>query len=90
MGKVILICYAVINLIVFIMFGADKTKAKYDKWRTPENRLIIGSVFGIIGGLLGMVVFHHKTRKPKFSVGLPVIFIAEAIAAAVVYTELIL
>ena len=75
----ILLCaYGVVNLVVFIMYGADKGKAKRDKWRIPESTLIFAAVLGIIGGLAGMIVFHHKTRKPKFSVGLPLILAAEA------------
>lgn len=73
--------YAVVNAVVFIMYGVDKSKAKRDKWRIPESTLILAAALGIIGGLLGMIAFHHKTKKPKFAVGLPLIFIAEAAAA---------
>ncbi|MBQ8965788.1 DUF1294 domain-containing protein [Ruminococcus sp.] len=78
----ILLCvYGAVNLVVFIMYGADKSKAKRDKWRIPESTLIFAAVLGIIGALAGMIVFHHKTRKPKFSVGLPLILAAEAAIA---------
>ena len=77
---ILLAAYAAVNVVVFIMYGVDKSKAKREKWRIPESTLIIAAVFGIIGGLLGMLAFHHKTKKPKFAVGLPLIFIAEAAA----------
>ena len=46
-------------------------------------------VLGIVGALLGMAVFRHKIRKPKFFVGLPLILAAETAAAAVVYLYLL-
>lgn len=78
--KIVLCLYTAVNLTVFVMYGIDKSKAKRDKWRIPESTLIVAAVFGIIGGLLGMLAFHHKTKKPKFAVGLPLIFIAETAA----------
>ena len=34
----------------------------------------------MIGAFAGMHVFHHKTRKPKFYIGVPVIFFLEVLA----------
>mgnify|MGYP000736138195 CR=1 FL=1 len=39
---------------------------------------------GSIGALLGMKVFHHKTRKAKFFVGVPVILVIEVIVGFLV------
>lgn len=88
MDKVLLCVYGAVNLAVFIMYGIDKGKAKGGRWRISEKTLVLSAVLGIVGGLMGMVVFHHKTRKPKFSVGLPIIFLAEA--AAFVYLKFFL
>lgn len=88
--RILLAVYGIVNLIVFVMYGVDKLKAKHEKWRTPEKTLIIAAVFGVIGGLLGMLVFHHKTRKPKFSVGLPLIFVCEAVGAVLIYFKVML
>lgn len=76
--RILLGVYAAVNLTVFIMYGIDKAKAKGKKRRISERALMTAAVFGIVGGLLGMLTFHHKTKKPKFAVGLPLIFIAEA------------
>ena len=88
MDKVLLCVYGAVNLAVFIMYGIDKGKAKGGRGRISEKTLVLSAVLGIVGGLMGMVVFHHKTRKPKFSVGLPIIFFAEA--AAFVYLKFFL
>ena len=58
-----------INLFLFILMGIDKRAAKRKKWRIPERRLLIlGIIGGGIGGILGMLVFHHKTHRIYFTI----------------------
>ena len=43
------------------------------RWRIPESTLIgIASIGGGAGALAGMLIFHHKTRKWKFRIFVPV------------------
>lgn len=79
---IVLAVYLVINLIVFTMYGIDKYKAVHHKWRIPEATLIGAAVFGVIGALAGMYIIRHKTKKPKFFITVPVIFVAEIALAA--------
>jgi uncharacterized membrane protein YsdA (DUF1294 family) len=59
----------VLNSWVFILMGLDKKKAQQQKWRIPEKRLLIlGLIGGGLGGLLGMYLFEHKSRKLKFKI----------------------
>lgn len=68
----------VINIIGFFAMGIDKWKAKNNAWRIPENTLLaITALGGGIGTIAGMYTFRHKTKKPKFTVGLPGILILE-------------
>ena len=76
-GHLLLSIYILINLIVIFLYGIDKWKAIHHKWRIPEAHLILAGVFGIFGAVLGMLLFRHKIRKPKFYIGLPAIFILE-------------
>ena len=74
---------AVINLLTFIVYGADKRRARKGKWRVPEKTLFLLPLLGgSIGALLGMRVFHHKTKHWYFRIGLPLILLAQ-IALAV-------
>ncbi len=67
MLKFFLIILAVLSVLDFIIYGLDKNAAKKELWRTPERRLLlIGFFGGAVGGLLGMRVFHHKTKKWYF------------------------
>lgn len=58
-----------LNLFLFILMGIDKRAAKRKKWRIPERRLLtLGIIGGGIGGILGMLVFHHKTHRIYFTI----------------------
>lgn len=60
----------------------DKHAAKRSKWRVPERTLMtLGALSGCVAMYACMRIIHHKTRKPKFMVGLPVIFLLELAAA---------
>lgn len=60
---------AVINLLDFFLYGADKYKAKKHKWRIPEKTLLgMGLLGGCVGGLFGMQIFRHKTKHLYFYV----------------------
>ncbi|MNE27738.1 hypothetical protein D3C80_1211570 [compost metagenome] len=57
----------IVNLLLLLMMGIDKYKARNHQWRIPELTLLgIGLAGGGAGGLLGMFLFHHKTRKLIF------------------------
>lgn len=73
-----LVAYLVtMNVATFALFCADKWKARHDRWRIPE-RVLLGfcAAGGALGGYLGMRIAHHKTRKPRFSVGVPAMLAA--------------
>lgn len=80
-----IIAYLIINLIVLLLYGIDKWKAKHHKWRISEAALMMAAVFGVFGAYGGMHLFHHKTQKPKFYIGVPVIFVAELVLALVLH-----
>ena len=56
-----------LNLLLFIQMGIDKRAAKRKKWRISERKLLtLGLIGGGFGGILGMLVFHHKTHRLYF------------------------
>ena len=71
-----------INLLLFVMMGRDKAAAKRAARRTPETTLLALAVIGgSVGGLLGMILFRHKTKKPAFRIGFPLILILQLLLA---------
>ncbi len=85
--KTFLIIYIIaINLVGLILMGIDKRRARLQRWRIPERTLFIVSVlFGSIGVLVGMYLFHHKTKKLRFSIGIPVILIIQLLIVALLF-----
>ncbi|MBQ9658859.1 MAG: DUF1294 domain-containing protein [Clostridia bacterium] len=76
--KNILIYFIIINCIGFLSMLIDKQKAKKGAWRIPEKTLFIIAILGgSIGSIFGMYSFRHKTKKLKFSVGIPVIIVLQ-------------
>lgn len=56
----------------------DKFKAQKGYYRTPEKTIFMITILGGgIGTITGMYLFRHKTKKPKFTIGLPTILISE-------------
>lgn len=75
----------IINVAAWIAYGLDKWKAKAGKWRIPERTLLLLALIGgSAGALAGMLLFRHKTRKTKFVVGVPVMFVAHCVILAAV------
>lgn len=67
-----------INVITFFIYGNDKQRAQKNRWRIPEKTLILlAAAGGSVGAWLGMQMFRHKTRKPVFSYGIPVILLCQ-------------
>ena len=79
----ILLAYLVaINVITFFLYGIDKWKARHDKWRVPESKLLIlAALGGSVGAWLGTKVWHHKTLHKKFKYGIPAILILQLVLA---------
>jgi len=68
-----------LNALTFILYGVDKLKARHNWWRIPEWTLLTMAVIGgSVGALLGMRIFHHKTKKPAFRFGVPAVFIIQS------------
>lgn len=61
-----ILALVLLNVIVALKFWADKRKARKDKWRTKESTLLIAGLIAPVGALVGMHLFHHKTKKLKF------------------------
>lgn len=84
--KNIAIYLVVINLVTFLAMFSDKRKAKKARRRIPERTLfMLVAIGGGIGGIAGMYVFRHKTKKARFVVGFPAILIFEILVAVGIF-----
>ncbi len=85
--KHLLVIWFIWNLITFLMMGLDKWKARHDRRRISEKTLLLCSfAMGAIGSGAGMLVFHHKTRKMKFQILVPISMVLNfLIVAGIIY-----
>ena len=75
---------AIMNTAAFVLMGHDKKMARQGKWRVPEKTLfLVTACFGGLGGVLGMKVFHHKTRHWYFKVFFPVLLAIQVVVVIV-------
>ena len=76
----------VMNLLLLIVMGRDKSAARRGARRTPETTLLALAVLGgSIGGLFGMALFHHKTKKPAFRIGMPLILLGQILLGVLLH-----
>lgn len=81
----VLIYLIPINALGFILMLVDKQKAKKNAWRIPEQTLMaVAVVGGSLGCLCGMYLFRHKTRHPKFAIGLPILFAVQSVVLYII------
>lgn len=85
--KILLAYFVFVNLIALILYGVDKVKAVRGSFRIPEKVLLEVMVAGgVFGAILGMLLFRHKIRKPRFIIVAVISSILYlAIAAIIIY-----
>lgn len=72
----------IINAAAFLLMLTDKYRAQNKLWRIPEAMLLLAAAIGgSFGSLLGMYLVRHKTKHPRFAVGVPFLLVAHIILA---------
>ena len=78
--KILLLYLLIMNIVTLIVFAMDKIAAIEHRSRVRIVTLLSLAFFGgSIGALGAMYLFHHKTHKDYFSVGVPLIMIMQAV-----------
>lgn len=90
MLRQLIITYLIlVNAVAFLLMLVDKRKAKKGAWRIPEATLIGSALLGgSIGAIAGMNLFRHKTKHPKFFIGLPLILALQIVLGLVIAVNL--
>lgn len=70
----------IMNIWAFSLFASDKSQAKRKQQRVREGKLMSVCFWGgATGGLIGMNAFRHKTKKKKFKVAIPILFVIQLV-----------
>lgn len=84
--KYLILYFLIINAAAFLLMLADKRKARKNLWRIPEATLIgAAAIGGSIGALAGMYTVRHKTKHLKFTLGIPLILLAQILLGIYLY-----
>ena len=66
------------SLLSFCLMCWDKRQAIRGRWRVRERTLFLTAILGgSPGSILGMRVFHHKTKHWYFRYGLPALLVLQ-------------
>ena len=74
----------IVNIFASAVTVIDKNAAKKHRRRVRERDLmLISAVGGSVGMFITMKVIHHKTKHPKFMIGIPVMIVLQLILIVV-------
>ena len=77
--RLLIVYLVLINLLGYLLMGADKKRARRGGRRIPERTLLlIAALGGSAGVALGMAEFRHKTKHRRFAVGVPAMLVLQA------------
>lgn len=85
--KGVLIWLGLVSAVAVAVTVYDKYAAPRGKRRIRESTLLWMAAIGAAPAMwLTMFLIRHKTRKPKFMLGIPAIFLLQVAAVIAVYT----
>jgi uncharacterized membrane protein YsdA (DUF1294 family) len=88
--KFVYLYLIIVNAVGLLYMLADKYRAKKNLWRIPEARLMfIAAIGGSIGILAGMNLARHKTKHPKFFIGVPLILAVQVVLLVLLFPMLL-
>lgn len=86
-ASALIIYAAAISVISVIVCCIDKINSKKHKERVAESDLLLlSSLGGAVFMFLTMIVIRHKTRKPKFMIGIPLIIVLHIAVTILIVT----
>ncbi|MFC5406990.1 DUF1294 domain-containing protein [Cohnella soli] len=77
----LLVCYLLaINVGALWAMAYDKGQAKRRRQRVPERTLfLLAAIGGSPGSIVGMRIWHHKTKHISFVMGMPAILVVQVV-----------
>lgn len=87
--ELIILFLLFMNILGFVLMFSDKRRARRGDWRIRERTLFLTAVFGgSLGSILGMWLFHHKTKHWYFVLGMPLILFLQLAAGVLLAWKL--
>lgn len=87
--QIVLLYIAAVSVISVITTIADKLLAAARARRVSEATLFMLSALGGSAAMfVTMIIIRHKTRKPSFMIGIPVMVVFQAVAIYIIYKNM--
>lgn len=84
--KYLILYLVLLNIITFLTYGYDKWKAVRNAWRISEKTLfLMAFAGGSVGALLGMYLFHHKTKHASFLILIPLFLLIHIVLICTIF-----
>lgn len=84
--RVLLLWFLCISAVSVFVTVLDKCNARAHRRRVPENTLMLLSALGgSVAMYVTMRLIRHKTRHKKFMLGIPCIFVLQAVCLGLFY-----
>ena len=65
--SIVFLVYLIASTVTFVVYAWDKSSARNNRYRTPENILhLLGLLGGWPGALIARQLFRHKSKKQSF------------------------
>ncbi len=83
--------YLLMSVVGTLAMMVDKKKAVKKQWRVSEKILMgIAALGGAVGIVVGMILFRHKTNKPLFYIGAPLLYAVHRLMVSPLLTRLLI
>lgn len=84
--RVFLLWFLCISAVAVFVTVLDKCNARAHRRRVSENTLMVLSALGgSVAMYVTMRLIRHKTRHKKFMLGIPCIFVLQAVCVGLFY-----
>ncbi|MBB5172698.1 DUF1294 domain-containing protein [Texcoconibacillus texcoconensis] len=77
-GILFVVIWSFLNLFSLYIMMKDKKRSQKNQWRVKEKTLWYCALLGgSIGVYIGMKIFRHKSQKPIFRYGIPLLIVVQ-------------
>ena len=81
----VVIYLVALSVLAVVQTVHDKSAARRQVRRVPERTLLlVAALGGSVAMLVTMRAIRHKTRHPKFMIGIPVIIVVQVVVVVLV------
>ena len=84
--EILLGLFGVWNILVFIVYAMDKSRAKARRHRISERLLLVLTILaGGVGAIFAMLILRHKTKTAIFRIIVPIALVLQVLGVVLLW-----